>query len=108
MLALFGAVQLGLATIGLGKVARLCTCSTVQITTLCDLPFQIDGEPWLQKEGETQVSRLGQASLLKRAAPPATQLVPSARVLELLRRREGDGLINRMQCEALSREVASL
>ena len=58
----FSSLGLGTPThthpqVGLSKAVKICQCREVTVTTLRDLPMQVDGEPWPQPKCVIKISR---------------------------------------------------
>eukprot|EP01137_Pigoraptor_chileana_P029287 Opistho-2@14329 len=71
VVGLYSLMHVGLIRGGLaGNAYRIAQCSSVKITTLKTLPFQTDGEPWMQSPCVVEISHMNQMPLLQKTKRP--------------------------------------
>lgn len=104
VVAVYGTLHLGQMQVGLSKAVRLCQAKTVSLTLKETLPVQIDGEPWLQKPSEMDISFLQQAFMLSRTVEERD--VVTKKVGEVLDWAEHTHVISSRQRDILLVEIA--
>lgn len=63
VVGIYGSLHMGKLQVGLAHAPCLTQCSTVRITTLDELPMQVDGEPWIMPKSTMIVRHHNQVSL---------------------------------------------
>ncbi|KAE8897024.1 hypothetical protein PF005_g22429 [Phytophthora fragariae] len=104
VVAVYGTLHLGQMQVGLSKAVRLCQAKSVSLTLKETLPVQIDGEPWLQKPSEMDISFLQQAFMLSRTVEERD--VVTKKVGEVLDWAEHTHVITSRQRDILLVEIA--
>ncbi|KAJ8548713.1 hypothetical protein ON010_g10957 [Phytophthora cinnamomi] len=104
VVAVYGTLHLGQMQVGLSKAVRLCQAKSVSLTLKETLPVQIDGEPWLQKPSEMDISFLQQAFMLSRTVEERD--VVTKKVGEVLDWAEHTHVISSRQRDILLVEIA--
>jgi hypothetical protein len=68
VVAVTGSQQLALLKLGLTSCTKIAQCEKLEIETFRPLPFQVDGEPWIQHNCSIELSPsdAGQVAVLKR------------------------------------------
>ena len=68
IVAVTGSLQLAQIKLGLTSCTKIGQCENIVIETFQQLPFQVDGEPWVQKPCVIKLcpSTTGQVAMLKR------------------------------------------
>jgi len=101
-----GTWHLGKLQAGVSKGAhRIAQGSSISITSQCELPMQIDGEPWSQHPTTIQISAKDQVLMLRKENEKEGHIMSC--VLEALDHCEGNQTITADQYKYLIREIAA-
>lgn len=92
VMAVFNVAQMGMARVGVRwRTARIAQCKSLKINILSSVdqvPVQVDGEAWMQEPGCIKVTHKGQAQMLARD-PNLSSILHNWELRRRLRRNRG-------------------